>query len=570
MFFETEISKWKPATLEVTGCRENGSCIEIPARIGGMPVSSVAKEAFRGRADIEEVILPDGIEMIDVKAFEDCTALRRVRFPESLHFLRTECFQRCGALETAELPAGLERIEDGVFRGCASLAGVSLAGTVTRIGGGAFEGCGSLQRFSYREAPVYVGEDCFRGTPLPEEDASGFVTVRCTANSAPEDASGRAGRILLRYRGDALRVRIPDGVRVLAAGAFARCFAVLSVTAPAGLKSAGDGCFEKCTSLKRFSGTSDVTCVGARAFEDCSALEEIPFFPALEELGEYAFAGCRSLRRLTLPRTVTELPAGVCRGCAGAEQVYFPQGLTAVGPYAFEGCSSLGHLGLPDTVRVIGRSAFAGCGQLLSVDLPSGLETLEEGAFGRCGALLSASVKKWNYYMGRLGEGLHIDLRLIAADGSLQAVVFYSDDWQRFARGGRASLAMALYSAPDIDYDEYDACFDLLLYDEDRAHFALDRLLWPAGLGAETAAKYRGWLREHQTAACAVVIRRNMEQAALMLCREDLLGAEALDAAVELAGEAGASSILMTFLNHKKTVARGSANDVFDDLFRID
>ncbi len=43
----------------------------------------IGEWAFAG-AQVEEVILPEGVVMIDTGAFEGCTALRRVTLPDSL------------------------------------------------------------------------------------------------------------------------------------------------------------------------------------------------------------------------------------------------------------------------------------------------------------------------------------------------------------------------------------------------------------------------------------------------------------------------------------------------------
>ena len=59
-----------------------------------------------------------------------------------------------------------------------------------------------------------------------------------------------SGRKLIRYRGSEDEVTIPDGVEVIAEGAFRDCRDMCSVTLPEGLKRIENEAFQWCAGLR--------------------------------------------------------------------------------------------------------------------------------------------------------------------------------------------------------------------------------------------------------------------------------------------------------------------------------
>ena len=77
------------------------------------------------------------------RAFKDCTALQEVTLPDGVQVIGEYAFVRCAALTTVNLPQ-VTRIDEGVFRGCTSLKTLTLD-NVTAIGLDAFYGCTGLE-----------------------------------------------------------------------------------------------------------------------------------------------------------------------------------------------------------------------------------------------------------------------------------------------------------------------------------------------------------------------------------------------------------------------------------------
>ncbi len=67
----------------VSVCRYIGkgiSVVKIPPMYSGAPVSRIDEDAFR-ECDIEEIYLPEGVEIIGNHAFEDCLNLKKIHLP---------------------------------------------------------------------------------------------------------------------------------------------------------------------------------------------------------------------------------------------------------------------------------------------------------------------------------------------------------------------------------------------------------------------------------------------------------------------------------------------------------
>lgn len=549
--FYTTISKIKAGALEITGCSPNVSHLVIPSEIDGYPVISIAKTAFRNRQDLQSVELEEGIEVIGVESFEDCYQLKEVHLPDSLCRISTQAFQRCNSLEILEGSKNLQKIENSAFMDCKNLKTVHLKNNLMHLGSFAFAGCENLEDISMAHVPFYVGEDCFSRTEILCTDAYGLTTVQ--------------QKIVIGYRGDAAKVNLPEAAEVIAYGAFRDRYALQQVICSDRLKSIGSYAFSKCTQLRAVYQCKGLVRIYEYAFEQCTNLRILPASELVEQLGTYAFAACKSLQNLLIYPKLAELSAGVFSDCSQVEQVYFPRGLNHIYSRAFEHCESICKIQLPEELCTLDAYAFAGCSSLGEVYLPEQLKTMETEVFQNCQSLRSMTVKNWMYPMGFLGKGVCVTLFFPQSEQT--AALFYSDDLARFCNGGRARLSLALYHAPQqIAFEEYDRCLELLVYEQDRILFVLNRLQYPAELSEEMEGSFREYLMEHAAKAvfwCAVW---NEPERVQFLCENGFLTEDTLAEAITMVNEIQNLSVLSILMDHKKTSVGTAA---IDSLFCI-
>ncbi len=70
----------------------------------------------QGTRYIRHVILPDGLQVIDGGAFENCETLQSVYIPDGVKVIGTSAFENCSHLTTVNIPSSLAIIEVGAFR----------------------------------------------------------------------------------------------------------------------------------------------------------------------------------------------------------------------------------------------------------------------------------------------------------------------------------------------------------------------------------------------------------------------------------------------------------------------
>ena len=170
--------------------------IEIPSRLGGYPVTALAKSALAG-TDFTKVVLPDTLEKIGDYAFSACSKLREITIPASVEALGNGVFTQCDALEefsidlanpylketnhviyTADgktlvaaagrtderiaVPLTVEKIQSYAFDNCDTLKAITIPESVRELGEGCFGGCAHLNQVELQDGLEVIGAYCFR------------------------------------------------------------------------------------------------------------------------------------------------------------------------------------------------------------------------------------------------------------------------------------------------------------------------------------------------------------------------------------------------------------------------
>ncbi len=98
------------------------------------------------------------------------------------------------------------------------------------------------------------------------------------------------------------KIKLPNSVTHIGAGAFAECGELVSLKLPTGLLSIGDSAFVDCWQLEKISLPSGTRVIGPCAFQGCINLYQVRLNKALEAIGEDAFDDCESLETILVPR----------------------------------------------------------------------------------------------------------------------------------------------------------------------------------------------------------------------------------------------------------------------------
>ena len=116
----------------------------------GDNILSVEESAFAGCHAIEELVIGKNVEFLDNSAFYECEALNKIVFEgTALKSMGITAFAYCFELEEVLMPEGLESIGARCFEGNAKIQKVHIPVSMTFVGEDAFVLCTSLKNVTY-------------------------------------------------------------------------------------------------------------------------------------------------------------------------------------------------------------------------------------------------------------------------------------------------------------------------------------------------------------------------------------------------------------------------------------
>ena len=434
-------SSWSPAISP----KPNGS-VEMPETLGGLTVTSIGADAFRGCRNLTEIAIPNSVANIGTRAFYGCSGLTNVTIPDSVTSIGTNAFSGCSGLTSAILPDSVANIGTRAFYGCSGLTSAILPDSVTSIGPRAFYGCSGLRNVM---VPQYV---C--ASRLSFVFSSAYKSITNVVISGGVTSIGQRAFEDCRALTD---VTIPDSATNIGQRAFEDCRALTSVTIGNGVTDIGQRAFYNCRALTDVTIPNSVTNIGVGAFRHCIGMiafsvdsgnafyssvnglllskdgtaliqgvnGDVTIPDGVTSIGYGAFYGYKSLTSVTIPGSVSEIRASAFAYCDGLASfsvapdnhayrvvsgllltrdglmlisapgnltnVTIPDGVTSIGDYAFSSCSGLASVTIPDGVTGIGDFAFSGCSGLTDVTIPDSVTTIGDYAFNGCSGLTNVT-----------------------------------------------------------------------------------------------------------------------------------------------------------------------------------
>ncbi len=220
-------------------------------------------------------------------------------------------------------------IGDSAFAENTSITKISLNESLEMIGSYAFYGCSALTDVSFGNSLWHIGVGAFENTPWFSSRTEEFVIV--------------GNGVLLKYRGNAHRVVIPDNVKHIAYA--------FSMNEELIYAEMGDS----------------VLTVGDSAFSFCPKLREVKLGNNVQSIGNSAFENCELLVRVNIPDSVRKIDNGAFNFCIFLNDVHMGNSVTEIGDSAFNDCQRLKVVHMPASVKKIGGSAFSNCYSLCLV-----------------------------------------------------------------------------------------------------------------------------------------------------------------------------------------------------------
>ena len=203
-------------------------------------------------------VIPDGVETIEMYAFEMARELTDVILPDSLKTVKEDAFEVTG-INKIEFSENVETIGPKAIIGCKNLKEINV----------------SLQNKFYTEVDGVLFDKNME-----------TLLVYPGANENEEYI-------------------VPDGIRRIDKVAFAGCSNLKKIILPETLEDIGIGAFEDCSELKEIEIPYNVKKLPHLLFMRCTSIENIYLPYGLEEIDDWALAcDSENLKEILIPETV--------------------------------------------------------------------------------------------------------------------------------------------------------------------------------------------------------------------------------------------------------------------------
>ena len=387
--------------VEITGYSGTEQDVEIPAQTGnGRKVVAIGERIFAGcEQRIRAIIIPESVITIDANAFEGREDATLVVVPGSMaeayakenkfkymspqdwiDFGSAEALSEEAGAATERNPESAESVEESEERNPESAESIETDTPETEPS--LIEGDSEAWDFDKK------GEAFILTAYLGEETE----TLQFPQAVKGIPVTGIGPDVLGEKRGSVRSILVPEGIKTIAAQAFANCEALTSVALPASLESIGDGAFAGCYALSEIEIPAGVTQIGVNPFARCASLSQIPVSP---DNATFRFENGLLLKAETVSSNDPDAPKEritVVAAVPALEEAIFPENTVAIAENAFLGCYQLTAVTIPEGVTAIGPKAFYGCVALTEVFIPDGVDDIGTQAFASCFALPMSGV----------------------------------------------------------------------------------------------------------------------------------------------------------------------------------
>ena len=394
-------------TMNICGYYGNEPYLIIPERIEGYDVVSIGDSAFFN-SNIRGIIIPEGVKVIQNRAFKYCRNLEQIRIPQSVTSIGEEAFQFCD-----------------------SLGSISLPDSITSMGEGAFSYCISMKSFTFPD-----GMECVPDRVLEFNDSLTEINMHSYITDI--------GNFAFWHNKELETVKIPPSVKTIGESALACNDKLKEVKLPPELETIPNSLVAECPSLDHISIPMTVRVIEDYAFYRCPSLKSLTMPYRTEKIGDYAIGydqGEPDWTKKTVDGFVMlgydynskdyadnngltfeflsyedsnkdfdysenySNNTAVITGYHGDEKdIVIPEDIrgytiTGIADRAFEN-KDITSLYVPGTVSSIGEFAFANCSSLENVYLCDGISSLEVCSFRDCTSLrevrLPMTMTDWN------------------------------------------------------------------------------------------------------------------------------------------------------------------------------
>ena len=296
------------------------------------------------------------------------------------------------------------------FLNCENITGITISENITKIESLAFGGLRSLKSITVSSKnPAYMSKDGVLYKGEMRELIQYPIANKRSSFVIPDGVDIVADGAFM-YSVNLTNITIPNSVTEIGVGAFSYCTGITDIAIPDSVMTFGArgfGMFCGCENLKSITIGKGIKNIVPGAFNDCNNLSDITVSPennnfsskdgvlfnkdktelikypvgnqrtvysipnTVKTIGYSAFHESVNLTDITVPNSVTSIGDRAFAGCTGLTSVTLGNGVTSIEDEAFYECTGLTSITIPNSVESIGSDAFAGCSSLTSINVAS-------------------------------------------------------------------------------------------------------------------------------------------------------------------------------------------------------
>lgn len=282
--------------------------------------------------------IPEGVEVIGYRAFNDCRYLVTLNLPNTLLEIGGGAFSGCALLKEIDIPGSLETISNGAFKDCKGLSKVTFHEGLKEMGSEVFLNCISLKSITFPEGFLKFDGSTFSGCYLDT------LVLPSTVNSVKNAGScGTASFEVLPGEGESKYFTLDgvlyengtDGIVTLLG--YPRNSTRKSFTVPAIAQTIADGAIVYAVSL-----------------------EEITFPATLTER-TYGMSNCTNLKKVTFADNVKFISVSdMFENTIYLKEAILPDGSCTIFNDTYNN-SSIESVNIPDSIQYIMNKTFSNC-----------------------------------------------------------------------------------------------------------------------------------------------------------------------------------------------------------------
>lgn len=282
--------------------------------------------------ELEELIIPEGVEKIAQSAFAELRGVRTINIPESLKVLKNGILWHLPDIERINVPDGNGSFcfEDGflynkdktiLVYAMPYITDCVLPESVRKIEPFAFRRCKYMTRFvipaGLEEISYASLRDCFSLETIEVDERNSIFYVRDGV------IYSKVMNAVVCAMRSVESCEIPDGIERINSIAFQHCKKLRSLTIPESVTSIGEDAFIDTPWLKAKRRENPLVVVNNILIygRDCKGDVVIP--DGVEKIVICAFKSCQNITSVTVPESVTEIWCRAFAGCTNLKNVYF-------------------------------------------------------------------------------------------------------------------------------------------------------------------------------------------------------------------------------------------------------